>query len=51
MIAGFKYIASAGDQNKVASAKGTLIYALVGLAVAALTQFLIHFVLANTNNV
>lgn len=49
IISGFKYIVSAGEQNKVASAKSTLIYALVGLAVAALTQLLIHFVLYNTN--
>lgn len=51
IIAGFKYIASAGDQNKVSGAKNTLIYALVGLAIAGLTQFLIHFVLYNTNKV
>jgi hypothetical protein len=49
LIAGFKYIVSTGDQNKVSGAKSTLLYALIGLAVAALTQLLIHFVLFNTN--
>jgi hypothetical protein len=45
VIAGFKYITSGGDSNKVASAKTTLIYAIVGLIVVALAQFLVHFVL------
>lgn len=45
MYAGFKYISSGGEANKVANAKSTLLYALVGLAVAGLTEFLIHFVL------
>lgn len=45
MISAFKYITSGGDQNKVANAKGTLTYALVGLAVAALAQLLVHLVL------
>jgi hypothetical protein len=50
MVAGFKYLTSAGDANKVGSAKNTLIYALVGVAVAALAQFLVHFVLHQANN-
>ena len=45
IISGFKYITSAGDPNKVASAKNTLVYALVGIAVAALAQTLVHFVI------
>ena len=47
MIAGLKYITSNGDSNGVASAKTTLIYALAGLLIAALAQFLVHFVLSN----
>ena len=42
---GFKYVTSNGDANRIGSAKNTLIYALVGLAIAALAQFLVHFVL------
>lgn len=48
VIAGFKYITSGGDSGRVSSAKSTLIYALVGLAVAALAQFLVTFVLTAT---
>jgi len=44
IVAGFKYITSGGDAGSVSSAKTTLIYALVGLAVAALAQFLVDFV-------
>lgn len=47
IISGFKYITSGGDSNGVAAAKNTLVYALVGLAVAALAQVLVHFVLRN----
>jgi len=42
---GFKYITSGGDAGKVGNAKSTLIYALVGVAIAALAQVLVHFVL------
>lgn len=47
ILAGFKYITSAGESNKVSNAKQTLIYALVGIVVAALAQVLVHFVLFN----
>lgn len=45
IISGVKYTTSGGDSNKVSSAKTTLIYALVGIVVAALAQVLVHFVL------
>jgi hypothetical protein len=45
LLAGFKYVTAGGDSNKVSSAKSTLIYALVGLVIAALAQFLVHAVL------
>lgn len=44
VISGFKYITSGGDSGAVSSAKRTLIFALVGLAIAALAQFLVDFV-------
>jgi hypothetical protein len=44
IVAGFKYITSGGDSNKVSSAKNTLIYALIGLAIAALAQVLVNYV-------
>lgn len=50
IISGFKYITSGGDSGRVGSAKNTLIYALVGLAIAGLAQFLVHFVLNGVSN-
>ena len=45
IVAGFRFITSSGDTNKVGSAKNTIIYALVGLAVVALAQIIVHFVI------
>lgn len=47
IIGGFKLVTSNGDSNSVASARSTIIYALVGLVVAALAQVLVRFVLSN----
>jgi hypothetical protein len=47
---GFRYITSAGDGSRVAAAKSTLTYALVGLAIAALAQLIVHFVLNKAVN-
>jgi hypothetical protein len=49
IVSGFKYITSGGDSGKVGNAKNTLIYALVGLAIAALAQVLVHFILSQSN--
>ena len=45
IIAGLKMITAQGDAGSVASARNTLIYALVGLVIVALAQFIVHFVL------
>lgn len=45
IFSGFKYITAAGDSGKIASAKSTLIYAIVGLLIAALAQLLVQFAL------
>ena len=50
IIAGLKYITSGGDSNKVASAKNTLIYALVGVVVAVLAQLLVNFAFTTAND-
>jgi hypothetical protein len=50
ILAGFKYVTSAGDSGRISSAKNTLVYALVGLAIAALAQVLVHLVLSNAVN-
>lgn len=44
VLGGIKYVTSAGDSNKVTSAKNTVMYALIGLAIAALAQFLVRYV-------
>lgn len=45
IIAGLKYITSGGDSSAITSAKHTLIYAVVGLVVALLAQFIVHYVI------
>lgn len=45
IIGGFRYITSAGDANSISSAKHTILYALVGLVIAAMAQVIVRFVL------
>ena len=45
IFGGFKYITSGGDSGNVSGAKNTLIYAIVGLIIVALAQFIVRFVL------
>lgn len=45
VVGGFRYITSGGDSGKITSAKTTIIYALIGLVVVALAQFIVQFVL------
>jgi hypothetical protein len=45
ILGGFRYITSGGDSSNVQSAKNTIIYALIGLVVVALAQFIVQFVL------
>lgn len=47
IIAGLKYTTAGGDSSKVSSAKSTLIYAIVGIVIVALAQFIVNFVLTN----
>jgi len=50
IFGGFKYITSGGDSGNVSGAKNTLIYAIVGLVIVALAQFIVRFVLNTTNS-
>jgi hypothetical protein len=45
IIAGFRYVSSGGDSNRTANAQKTIIYAVVGLVVAATAQLIVRFVL------
>ena len=51
IVGGFKYITSGGESSNVSGAKNTLIYAIVGLIIVALAQFIVRFVLSNVANV
>jgi len=44
IIAGFKYVTSNGDSGQVSSAKTTLIYAIVGVVIVALSQTIVKYV-------
>jgi len=48
---GFKYITSSGDSGKVTSAKNTIMYALIGLAIVGLSQLIVYFVLSKSASV
>ncbi len=42
---GFKYITSGGDSGNITGAKNTIIYAIIGLVIVAMAQFIVQFVL------
>lgn len=46
IIGGIKYIIANGDSNALQSAKNTILYALIGLVIAASAQILVSFVLS-----
>ena len=45
IVGGLKYITSGGDSGNVTGAKNTILYAVIGLVVVALAQFIVKFVL------
>ena len=51
MVGGFRYMTAGGDTNRVSQAKNTLIYAMVGVAIAALAQVIVHFVVYQTGQI
>lgn len=50
IFAGLKYVTSGGDSNKIASAKNTIIYAVIGLILVALSTVIVNFVLVKTDD-
>lgn len=46
IVGGFKYITSGGDSGNVTGAKNTILYAIIGLIIVALAQFVVKFVLS-----
>ena len=47
IVGGLKYITSGGDASNTASAKNTILYAIVGLVIVALAQIIVRYVLSN----
>jgi hypothetical protein len=45
IVSGFRFITSSGDSSSVASARSGLTWALIGLVIVGISQFLVHFVL------
>ena len=45
IFAGFRYVTSTGDANKVNSAKNTLIYAIVGIIIIVMAQVIVHYII------
>ncbi len=50
IVGGFKYISSGGDSTKVTGAKNTILYAIIGLIIVALAQFIVRFVLSKSGD-
>ena len=44
VLAGLRYITAAGDAQKTAEAKNTIVYALVGLVIAIAAEAIVAFV-------
>ncbi len=49
IIGGLKYITSGGESSNITGAKNTILYAVIGLVVVALAQFIVKFVLAKVS--
>ncbi len=48
IIGGLKYVISQGEGSNTASAKNTILYAIVGLVVVVVAQVIVKFVLSRT---
>jgi hypothetical protein len=48
IVAGLRFVTSSGNQESIAAARRTILYAVIGLVVIALAQVIVHFVLNNT---
>lgn len=44
MIAGFKFVTSGGDEKKLASARNTITYAIIGIAVTILAFIILRVI-------
>lgn len=51
LVGGFKYITSGGDSANTASAKSTILYAVVGLIIVVLAQVIVRFVISSSSGI
>ncbi len=51
IYAGLRYVTSGGESGGVTSAKNSLLYAIVGLVLVALAQFIVRWVLNTSVNI
>jgi type IV secretory pathway VirB2 component (pilin)/nitrogen fixation-related uncharacterized protein len=49
IIAGIKFVTSGGDSGKVASARSSLLYAVVGLVIVAVSQVVVIYVIGRSD--
>ncbi len=49
IVGGLMFVTSGGESSKTAAARNVVLYALIGLVVAAIGQVLVHFVLGKIN--
>lgn len=47
VISGLRYILAAGDSGKVANARNTILYSIIGLIVSATAYSIVRFVIGN----
>ncbi len=50
IVGGVKYITSGGASEKVTAAKNTILFAVIGLIIVALSQIIVRFVLSKTTS-
>jgi len=50
VVAGVRFTTSSGNQEAVAGARRSIVYAVIGLVIVALAQIIVHFVLNNLEN-
>jgi len=51
IIGGIRYVVSGGNDNAVAGAKNTILYAIIGIAVAFLAYAAVNFVIGQLSSV
>ena len=50
IVGGLRYVTSGGNDTSVTGAKNTILYAVIGLVIVALSQIMVRFVLDKVTN-